>query len=204
MLTIYKASAGSGKTFTLTYEYIKSLLGVKQQPSGRYCLNAARYLPGHRRRPDRHRGILAITFTNAATEEMKSRIVRELSKLATDEAAQTLYAKWLVEEFGCTPEELRRAAAKALGEMLYDYGNFNVSTIDSFFQTVLRTFSREVDHQGDYRLELDSRTLMKQSVSAMLDDVNYMHGAARSRLVDWIRHFTFDSISRGKGYNIFN
>ena len=204
MLTIYKASAGSGKTFTLTYEYIKTLLGIKLQPSGRYCLNADKYVPGGRRRPNRHRVILAITFTNAATEEMKTRIVRELSKLAADAEDASLYGRWLTDAFGCTPAELRDAAEKALGEMLYDYGGFNVSTIDSFFQTVLRTFSREVDHQGDYQLELDSRTLMKQSVSAMLDDINYMPRQSKSRLVDWIRHFTFDSISRGKGYNLFN
>ena len=180
MLTIYKASAGSGKTFTLTYEYIKTLLGIKLQPSGRYCLNADKYVPGGRRRPNRHRVILAITFTNAATEEMKTRIVRELSKLAADAEAASLYGRWLTDAFGCTPAELRDAAEKALGEMLYDYGGFNVSTIDSFFQTVLRTFSREVDHQGDYQLELDSRTLMKQSVSAMLDDINYMPRQSKS------------------------
>lgn len=73
MLTILKASAGSGKTYSLTYEYIKLLLGYKDG-DGRYRLN--------RRNRDRHRHILAITFTNKATDEMKQRIVHELALLA--------------------------------------------------------------------------------------------------------------------------
>ena len=139
MLTIYKASAGSGKTYTLAFEYVKLLLGVKlTDGSDRYVLNSPRYVPGGRRMACRHRGILAITFTNAATEEMKSRIVRELGKLAGDGEAD--YRDRLVSIFGCTADELQAAASLALSEMLYDYGSFNVSTIDSFFQSVLRTF----------------------------------------------------------------
>ncbi len=205
MLTIYKASAGSGKTFTLAFEFIKTLLGVKEPGADRYHLNTDRYTPSGHRRPDRHRGIMAITFTNAATEEMKSRIVKELASLATVEGStDSLYATWLVRDFGCTPEELRECAAKALSEVLYDYGNFNVSTIDSFFQTVLRTFSREVDHQGDYELSLDTGNTVKQSISLMLDELNYSRPANARRLFNWIRQYTFGQMSQGKGYNFFH
>ena len=148
MLTIYKASAGSGKTFTLAYEYIKTLLGIRAE-DGHYRLNSDRHAPGGHRRPGRHRAILALTFTNAATDEMKRRIVKQISALAdADTFARADYSKRLLDEYGCTPDELRHAAATALSELLYDYANFNVSTIDSFFQGILRTFSREVDQIG--------------------------------------------------------
>lgn len=203
MLTIYKASAGSGKTYTLAYEYIKLLLGIKQNDAGgSYVLNSPKYAPSGSRRPNRHRAILAITFTNAATEEMKSRIVREVDRLASDRPAD--YRDRLCAEFGCTPDELRQAAAAALGEMLYDYGNFNVSTIDSFFQTVLRTFSREVDHQGDYELSLDLRDIVAQSISLMLDELNYASPADARRLATWIRTYAFSRLGEGGNYNFFN
>ena len=203
MLTIYKASAGSGKTFTLAYEYIKILLGIKNPETGAYRLNAARYTGA--RQANRHRGILAITFTNAATEEMKSRIIRELARLTTAEGvAASLYARWMTKAFGCTEEELQTAASKALSELLYDYGSFYVSTIDSFFQTVLRTFSREVDHQGDYELSLDTDFTVRQSIAVMLDELNRTNPDRHRRLFDWIRRYTLDRLAEGKGYNFFN
>ncbi|MDE6196431.1 MAG: UvrD-helicase domain-containing protein [Muribaculaceae bacterium] len=204
MLTIYKASAGSGKTFTLAYEYLKTLLGVKDGGKQTYRLNSPKYAADGARRPNRHRGILAITFTNAATEEMKSRIVKELAALVDDAAGESLYAQWMMRDFGCTAAELSEAAALALAEMLYDYGNFNVSTIDSFFQTVLRTFSREVDHQGDYELSLDTENTVKQSISLMLDELNYSRPRNAERLFRWISKYTIAQLTAGKGYNFFH
>ena len=203
MLTIYKASAGSGKTYTLAFEYVKLLLGVKlTDGSDRYVLNNAKYAPSRTRASFRHRGILAITFTNAATEEMKSRIVRELSRLAGDDEAD--YRGRLIDLFGCTAREGREAASLALSEMLYDYGNFNVSTIDSFFQTVLRTFSREIDHQGDYELSLNLDDVVTQAISLMLDDLNYGRSGNSGRLNRWIREYVLSRLQQGGSYNFFN
>lgn len=201
MLTIYKASAGSGKTFTLALEYIKLLLGVKLHDTGKYVLNHRKYT-GFGRLADRHRAILAITFTNAATEEMKSRIVRELGLLATD--GKSKYRDKLLQLFGCTPAEMQGVAASALAEILYDYSNFNISTIDSFFQTVLRTFWRELDHNGDYELSLDLDDVVATSISVMLDDLNFSSGKSDSRLARWIRRYVFDNLGSGKSYNFFN
>lgn len=202
MLTVYKASAGSGKTFTLAYEYIKILLGLKDD-AGAYHLNSARYNSTRRRIPNRHRGILAITFTNAATEEMKSRIIRELSRLTADaNPATSLYGAWLVRDFGCTADEICEAASRALTELLFDYGEFNVQTIDSFFQTVLRTFSREVERQGDYELSLDVHNTVVQTISLLLDDLNYSPRQSR-RLLDWVQKYTIENLSSGNSYNLF-
>ncbi len=203
MLTIYKASAGSGKTYTLAYEYIKTLLGIKLE-SGCYCLNSDKYAPGGRRRPRRHRRIMALTFTNAATDEMKRRIVRQIDSLShVDTFAGSDYGARLAATYKCTDEELQQAAATALAELLCDYGNFYVSTIDSFFQNVLRTFSREVDQQGDYELAIDSHDVVSQSISLMLDELNYAPHHNAGRLIEWISNFTINNVRSGKTFNFF-
>lgn len=98
MLSIYKASAGSGKTFTLAYEYIKMLLGRKNLGDDRYRLDT--------RSGRRHRSILAITFTNKATGEMKRRIIHELALLAGCEPgwdSRSGYMEDLKRHFEATP-----------------------------------------------------------------------------------------------------
>ena len=143
MLHIYKASAGSGKTYRLAKDYITMLLGIKG-PDGKYRLN--------RGGTNAHRAILAITFTNKATEEMKRRILHELAVLGGCEhewSESSPYEEDLVKELNCTPQELRAAAKRALTMLVMDYSYFNVSTIDSFFQNVLRTFAREAQVMGD-------------------------------------------------------
>ena len=198
MLTVYKASAGSGKTFSLTRYYITELLGYVAD--GKYHLNAG---PG--RRPMRHRTILAITFTNAATEEMKTRIVRELGQLTTDaKLARSPYAAGLCELFGCSATELRDAARIALAEILYDYGGFSVSTIDSFFQTVLRTFAREIDYQGDYRLSMEQQDIVHQSIGLLLDDLQDLSAKSSRRFEKWVNTHTMTKIRQGKSYNLLN
>ena len=205
MLTIYKASAGSGKTYTLAYEYVRLLLGVKSEGGG-YRLNSPRYMGGNVL-ASRHRSILAITFTNKATEEMKSRIVAELSSLAADHAdgsADCPYAPGLMAEFGCTRDELRATAAGALRSLLFDYHHFNVSTIDSFFQTVLRAFAREVDRQGDYGVELSDEFAVVSGIGLMLDDLNYGNPPRRKEMMRWIGNYTMDLVERGRDGSMFN
>lgn len=202
MLTIYKASAGSGKTYTLAYEYVKLLLGVKDEQTGRYAL-VRRSSGGSAGK--RHRGILAITFTNKATEEMKSRILKELAALASDDASgKAPYADRLCAEFGCGRESLRAAADDALRALLFDYHHFNVSTIDSFFQTVLRAFAREVDRQGDYGIELSDEYAVKAGISLMLDDLNNGNPSGRRRIMQWIRDYTLEQVESGGDHNVFN
>lgn len=208
-LTIYKASAGSGKTYTLAKEYIKLLLGTKNPETGVYTLNSAKYNGYRRSRAHRH--TLAITFTNKATQEMKDRIVAELKALtvmpdtAPDGTVKDAnYAQPLVKEFGCTREELAQSASQALSELLFDYTNFNVSTIDSFFQTILRTFAREVDRQGDYEVEIRDNYAISTGVAMMLDDLNYGNPAAGERMRRWLYDFMADKVQNGRKFNVLN
>lgn len=198
MLKIHKASAGSGKTFTLTRSYIKLLLGEKRQ-DGTYRLAGS---------VNRHRAILAITFTNKATEEMKARIVSQLALLA-DPAGKSPYRDGLCMEFHCTSGELSVQARKALNALLADFGNFNISTIDAFFQMVLRTFAREANLSGNYEVELDEMQAVYMGVNAMLsalnaaDDGDGEDAHRRRQLMLWLRQYMLQKLDEGNSFNIF-
>lgn len=200
MLSIYKASAGSGKTFRLAREYIKMILGVKNHETGEYALN--------RTLTDRHRHILAVTFTNKATDEMKRRIVHELAVLAGLEygwTARSGYADTLIKELHCSEDELTEAAGRALRQLLFDFNYFQVSTIDSFFQQILRTFAREVDIAGNYDVDLDNAHAIGQGVKDMFDSLSAdSHSAHTRHIVEWITRYLLDMLAQGSKVQLFN
>ena len=144
---VMKASAGSGKTFSLAREYIRLLMTPDKDG---------------RRNERAYRHILAVTFTNKATGEMKARIISELEHLnAAPEKSG--YKDYLMEECGFkTTDELKKCAGKLLSAILNDYGSFSVSTIDKFFQTTLRAFSREIGQFSEYQIELDKDALVSE------------------------------------------
>ena len=111
-LLVYKASAGSGKTFTLAVEYIKLLIT----------------------NPMAYRTILAVTFTNKATTEMKERILGQLFGIATGDEASSAYLDVVSKGLRMSPDEVRAGARRALSLLIHDYSRFRVETIDSFFQ----------------------------------------------------------------------
>ena len=119
-LTIYKASAGSGKTFRLTREFLNIIFKY----------------------PENYKKILAVTFTNKATAEMKNRILSELNKLA--KGIDSDYLDGLKAEYNLTESEIQIKASKIFAFLLHDFSKFSVSTIDKFFQKIIRSFTRAV------------------------------------------------------------
>lgn len=203
MLTIYKASAGSGKTYQLALNYLKILLGVKTPGTGTWHLNRE-LLTGRFSRS--HRRILAITFTNKATEEMKTRIIDNLHTIATAESSDASpFIGTLVDQLHCTFGELQTAARHAMISVLLDFSFFNVSTIDSFFQTIMRTFARELGIQGDYNIEINARNAVNNAVNMLLNDVENNAADGADNTCTAIRQWLDRQSGTGnKKFNIFN
>ena len=163
-LLVMKASAGSGKTYRLALEYIKHLLFTVADDSKTLVPRRA---TGDMRPLNAHRQLLAITFTNKATDEMKQRIVDELHRLSQP-GVKSDYLDDFVKESKLTEDEVRALARQALNELLFDYSNFNVSTIDSFFQTILRNFARELDRDFNYDIQLEEDYAVRVTVHNFL------------------------------------
>lgn len=195
MIYVYKASAGSGKTFTLVRQYLKLLLG-KKQTNGEYRLNEK---PGLA-----HRSILAITFTNKATNEMKSRIIQELDTLR-DKNAKQVHMDYLTAELHTTPEKIHAAAEIALKGLLHDYTNFNVSTIDTFFQLILRTFAYESELSYNYNVELSLEYVASVGISDLKQSLQLKSKDKDVQLlINWLEEFMMEKIRKGNSWNIFN
>lgn len=153
-MKILKASAGSGKTYRLSKTYTELLLGSQS--------------------PDAYRHILAVTFTNKATAEMKSRILRDLYRSDKPKARRLLV------------------------DILHDYGSFSVSTIDKFFQQTLKSFSREIGQFADYQIELDKDSLIRESMDRILDSLT----PDNKELLSWIKASISESLEQGKRLSI--
>lgn len=206
MLNIHKASAGSGKTFALTQKYLELLLGEKNPETGRWRLRHAS--------EGAHRGILAITFTNKATQEMTRRIISQLAILAHREPgnpdAKSDYEKYFLKLFHTDEATLAERASDMLDELLADFAFFHVSTIDAFFQNVLRIFAREVEMPDNFRLELDNSCTISLGINEMFSSLNYMRPADPLRhrehewLSEWLTHQMIRRLEAGNPVNMLS
>lgn len=194
MLDLQKASAGSGKTYTLARKFLEYMLVTGNPPR----LRRGKELE------DALRHILAITFTNKATAEMKDRIVTRLADLANPalDPAKTTYMADFENLTGQSADEIRAAAKDALFILLNNYSDFQVSTIDAFFQTILRTFAYEIGMNDSYDLELDSDFISRAAVDATLTDINSAN--PDKAVAEWVKAMMNRSVSDStKGWNIF-
>jgi ATP-dependent exoDNAse (exonuclease V) beta subunit len=146
-LTVYRASAGSGKTYTLTLEYLKQAL------SDGYNAN-------------KFRTILAVTFTNKATDEMKIRIITTLNNIVNDR--DDTVSNSLCRELNIDKHTLRDRATKVQQAILHNYSNFSISTIDRFFQKIIHAFVREAGLHPGFKLELDQERLLDEAIDRMM------------------------------------
>lgn len=182
-LLVIKASAGSGKTYNLALQYIRHLL-FTTSPDG-HSMVPRRSKLDHRPL-NAHRLLLAITFTNKATDEMKGRIVDELYKLSV-QGVDSDYLKGFMEESGLDEASVRELARLALNEMLFDYSNFNVSTIDSFFQSILRNFARELDRDFNYDIQLEEKYAVGVAVHQFL--LSLGQEGKTTQMDQWVKEY---------------
>ncbi|MFK7971003.1 MAG: UvrD-helicase domain-containing protein, partial [Bacteroidia bacterium] len=181
-LIIYRASAGAGKTFTLVKEYLKIVL-----------VN-----------PYDYRHVLAITFTNKATEEMKSRIMGTLSEMATSSPAaiqaMPMYADikaHLLKNEKSDPETVIKHARKTLHLILADYSSFSVSTIESFFQKIIRAFSRELNVPLGYEIDMRQKVILEEVMQSTLRDAGKKEDVTRL-----LSQFLQRNLEQEKGWRI--
>lgn len=153
-LVIYKSSAGSGKTSTLTFEYLRLALAHEQAS----VFNR----------------ILAITFTNKAAQEMKSRIRESLAHFALNDpfsGKQGYLGRNLCEALDITPEVLQERSASLLRTMLHQYADLSVSTIDSFMHRIVRTFAYDFSLPYQFEVELEEEELLAKAIDALFERI---------------------------------
>lgn len=165
----YTASAGSGKTHTLTAEYLLRLFA----------------------NPYSYRRILAVTFTNKAAAEMKGRILDELSAIAS--GRETSILKQVNSRLNLQPGRGQKLAAEILSVILTDYSNFSVGTIDSFFQKIFRAFTREIGLQSNYALYLDFTLPLRETVDDLIHNLNKNNDLRR-----WLIRYAGSLFEEGK------
>lgn len=181
-LTVYSASAGSGKTFTLAVKYIELLI----------------------EHPESYRSILAVTFTNKATDEMKLRILSQLYGLANSLPESTDYSNKIKHDFkqrgiSVSDQKIKGNAAIALGNLLHNYSYFRIQTIDAFFQQVTRNMARELNLNANFKLSLNDVQVEENAVDEMIEKLS-----PKSSLMKWIIEYINDNISQDKNWNVIN
>lgn len=202
MITLQRASAGSGKTYTLTKEYIGLLISTDINPNSP---EAGRRLRTRQELADSVAHVLGVTFTNKATNEMKERIITKLDELAHHPPGNPKLPDYMADymaEFGASREEVGEACREVLEQLLYNYSDFNISTIDSFFQNILRTFAYESDLPDSYQVIIDTDHLAAFATNDLVDDV--AHGKTHPDERYWINRLLETNLARGSSqWNMF-
>lgn len=183
-INIYKASAGSGKTYHLALEYIKELLIAPHDRNYRY--------------------ILAVTFTKDATGEMMDRILAELYGLAFNTKDSITFFNSLSNilkenNYSLDEDTIRKKSYKILYNILHDYSRLNVTTIDSFFQKVLRNLARELGRGSKYNLEMNTNKVLKEAVHLTIEKAN-----KNKLILKWLTTYIEHRLEEDKSWRIEN
>ena len=185
MLSIYKASAGSGKTHTLTREYLVMLFRDYQK-------RREHFMP--------HSRILAVTFTKKATAEMKERILKALYTLSITPEKSPFYEDLIVHFHLDTPT-LQHQARQLLIDILKDYNHFSVSTIDGFFQQVIRTFALDLGLSTTYDIALDGDEVVQQAVDDIFRRIRQQQ-EGNADIISWITAFAQHNMDENANGNL--
>ncbi len=171
--SIYRSSAGSGKTYQLAIEFVA--MAIKD--------------------PSLFNKILAVTFTNKATKEMKERILSFLIKLANIEDEDLLIqVKAITEQ---QDEDIAENAKIVIGKILHQYSQFSISTIDAFFQKIVKSFAKELGLFGNFKVELDQDKIKLEVIDQIIDELG-----EDKDLTNWLVDFSFSKVDENKSWNI--
>lgn len=176
---IYNASAGSGKTYQLTKNYLTQILAPKSKL--------------------KYAQLLALTFTNKAVGEMKERILQSLHEFSMDnlpKSSQGLFED-IKNHLNFNSEQLRQKAQNTLKELLHNYAFFEISTIDKFNHKIIRTFARDLKIAQNFEVELDTDSLLNQAVARVLNQAG-----SNKELTDFLIDFVIEKIDDNKSWNI--
>ena len=148
---IYDASAGSGKTYALVRHYLQSVLKSDN--------------------PEKYQSILAITFTNKAAQEMKTRVLKQLEEFSSEKilVEPTELFLEIVESSGTTKQTIQQRATQTLSHILQHYGHFSITTIDSLTHQIARTFSRDLGLSSSFELMLETDQFLEQAVDFLIE-----------------------------------
>ena len=176
-LTVYKASAGSGKTFTLAVEYISLLV----------------------ENPLSYKNTLAVTFTNKATEEMKMRILSQLYGIWQQLPDSQDYFDAVAKKTQLDPALIAQRAGIALQNLLGNYNFFRVETIDTFFQSILRNMARELELTTNLKIGLNDTQVMEMAVDQLIADLT-----TQDVMLQWILKYIMENISDDRSWNVIS
>lgn len=148
---IYDASAGSGKTYTLVKEFLTTALSSSN--------------------PDSYQSALAITFTNKAVYEMKTRLLEVLSEFSKSEVLKNPSELFedVSKEIGIDHNQLHLRSTRMLTHLLQHYSHFSISTIDRLIHQIVRTFSRDLGLSTSFELVLDTKSFLRQAVDLLIE-----------------------------------
>lgn len=187
MFKIYSSSAGSGKTYTLTKEYLKLAL----RPDAK---------------DDYFRHILAVTFTNAAANEMKNRILKNLADIADtkespllNELVSELYGvRQGTESFAIAKHELRDKAGMVFRTILHRYADFSVTTIDSFTQRIVMAFTDELGLPYSFEVELETDEVLELAIDNLIEKAGTEE---MDEITTILSEYYANTASEGKSWN---